>query len=435
MEKKNHLVIKYIMTGGDVHNIDVPHWGPPIWNFLHTSALYLDNLKDVQKKNKWIALIKHINIIIPCGNCRDEARLIVETNPPSTTVTDLFDWTVWYHNRVNVKLNKTALGINESRKLWEIEQPQQVMESVGQMIIFNALHFPIYHTNVQELISYYLDILEVFYEVPRRHEFEVKCLTSSRDLLHGLVADLLNAVNFDSFFELLRMGNTIDICSDFQCEIQNHDTEKRKKEIIETNEVLFVPFGRPSHVQVICITEEDSSKTLASFMHVVTTTNRCSKWKMSCFFVIYATYSVLDLSHCMNTDSFTLLDNKVYIANAKERLCIEHEYCRKLFSDFITIDTVPHSLTGDASLHFGYDSILYFVVKPMKRDEQQESSGSAAAFTDFVSHIEATLPPLAPSGHTFHLELMTAFSRNTEIDPIGWCDIFNMIKVTESLES
>lgn len=83
--------------------------GPPLWADLHRWAL----TADLSSAGEWLKMFTRR---VPCGECRREFRSILHDTPPTT---DLFAWTVAAHNRVNRKLGKPEISIDDARTRWE----------------------------------------------------------------------------------------------------------------------------------------------------------------------------------------------------------------------------------------------------------------------------------------------------------------------------
>lgn len=82
-----------------------------LWKELHTYSY--QNEQDTKIwLNNWINKI-------PCGECRNHFKKIIEDFPPKTfSAESFFDWTVQVHNKVNEKLDKKQISLNEAKKIW-----------------------------------------------------------------------------------------------------------------------------------------------------------------------------------------------------------------------------------------------------------------------------------------------------------------------------
>lgn len=88
--------------------------GPPIWKDLHTFAKKWEG--DVEEQNKFLDKIRGR---IPCGVCKQFWINELKTNPaPTSSTEDFFKWTFEVHNKVNVKLEKPELTLEEASALY-----------------------------------------------------------------------------------------------------------------------------------------------------------------------------------------------------------------------------------------------------------------------------------------------------------------------------
>lgn len=89
--------------------------GPPIWKNLHTYAKTWNGDIDAQKE----FLNKEVQNKIPCGECKGFWLKEIKDNPPPTDSSqNFFEWTVSVHNKVNVKLEKTPITLEEALTLY-----------------------------------------------------------------------------------------------------------------------------------------------------------------------------------------------------------------------------------------------------------------------------------------------------------------------------
>jgi hypothetical protein len=106
-------------------NSNPDYVGPGYWTSWHLKALSAND------KDKKIELARCIVIDIlhfPCMKCRGDAKEYVRTHSLIPAVNDddplsLFEWTVDFHNYVNIKLKKVIgiLSLQVAKKLWSEE--------------------------------------------------------------------------------------------------------------------------------------------------------------------------------------------------------------------------------------------------------------------------------------------------------------------------
>ena len=56
-------------------------WGPYGWDFFHVMALHYPNEPDDTDKNNMINFIKYFCTVLPCEECCDNFKVLLEENP------------------------------------------------------------------------------------------------------------------------------------------------------------------------------------------------------------------------------------------------------------------------------------------------------------------------------------------------------------------
>lgn len=95
-------------------------WSAVVWNFIHTSALYLDQLS-VDKKPLLAECLLALDDVIPCASCKNtinQFQDMVNIQDYMTNSQTLFQWTVDLHNYVNTKLGKPTATADAVQSLW-----------------------------------------------------------------------------------------------------------------------------------------------------------------------------------------------------------------------------------------------------------------------------------------------------------------------------
>ena len=85
---------------------DNQSWGNAAWEILHTKIHTNKEFK------RWLSFL-------PCGSCRNDFDKLLKDNPPDfSSQTNFFEWTVLIHNKVNEKLNKPIVTLEQARERW-----------------------------------------------------------------------------------------------------------------------------------------------------------------------------------------------------------------------------------------------------------------------------------------------------------------------------
>ena len=91
-------------------------WGPHFWFFLHTIAMsYPHHPNDVIKK-KYYEFIQNLPLFIPTETAGNEFSDLLDEYPVSAYLDSresIIRWTHFIHNKINEKLEKPKITINE----------------------------------------------------------------------------------------------------------------------------------------------------------------------------------------------------------------------------------------------------------------------------------------------------------------------------------
>ena len=97
-------------------NLNPEIWGPSFWFFLHTISFHYPlHPNDVIKK-KYYDFIMNFHLFIPVEKISKEFNELVDKYPisPYLDSRDSFiSWTHFIHNKINEKLEKPKISINE----------------------------------------------------------------------------------------------------------------------------------------------------------------------------------------------------------------------------------------------------------------------------------------------------------------------------------
>lgn len=90
-------------------------WGPKAWTLIHTIGLLVKQKQDVYLTNRIKNFIQNIWKVLPCANCRTDAKRYLDThiiNSINDNDTEkIFLFTFDFHNFVNKKTGKTHMDI------------------------------------------------------------------------------------------------------------------------------------------------------------------------------------------------------------------------------------------------------------------------------------------------------------------------------------
>ena len=111
-------------------SLDPKIWGPHYWFFLHTLALsYPHHPNSITKKN-YYELIQNLPQFMPIEEIGKDFEILL-TDYPVTAYLDsresLIKWTHFIHNKINEKLEKPKISLNEFyNKYYEEYKPKDI---------------------------------------------------------------------------------------------------------------------------------------------------------------------------------------------------------------------------------------------------------------------------------------------------------------------
>ena len=99
--------------------LDSKIWGPHYWFFLHTTALSYPRTPNSTVKKKFYDLIQNFHLFIPDINISRSFNKLLDDYPVSPYLDSkdsLVKWTHFIHNKINRKLEKPVISLEEFYK-------------------------------------------------------------------------------------------------------------------------------------------------------------------------------------------------------------------------------------------------------------------------------------------------------------------------------
>ena len=97
-------------------NLDPKIWGPHYWFFLHTIAMSYPNYPNSITKKKYYDFIQNIPLFIPVEQIAGEFSKLLDQYPVQPYLDNresIIRWTWFIHNKINEKLEKPKITLNE----------------------------------------------------------------------------------------------------------------------------------------------------------------------------------------------------------------------------------------------------------------------------------------------------------------------------------
>ena len=96
--------------------LDPKIWGPHYWFFLHTIAMTYPHHPNAVTKKKYYEFIQNLPLFIPVEEISKDFEKMIDLYPitPYLDNRDSFiRWTHFIHNKINEKLEKPTISLNE----------------------------------------------------------------------------------------------------------------------------------------------------------------------------------------------------------------------------------------------------------------------------------------------------------------------------------
>jgi len=96
--------------------LDPKIWGPHYWFFLHTVAMTYPHHPNAVTKKKYYEFIQNLPLFVPVERISKELEKIIDLYPiaPYLDNRDSFvRWTHFIHNKINEKLEKPQISLND----------------------------------------------------------------------------------------------------------------------------------------------------------------------------------------------------------------------------------------------------------------------------------------------------------------------------------
>ena len=116
---------KKMITG-----LDPSVWGPHYWFFLHTIAMTYPHTPNDVTKRKYYELIQNLPLFIPVEGMGSEFSKLLDEYPVAPYLdsrTSFVRWMHFIHNKINEKLEKPKISMNEFYiKYYEEYKPKDI---------------------------------------------------------------------------------------------------------------------------------------------------------------------------------------------------------------------------------------------------------------------------------------------------------------------
>jgi len=110
--------------------LDSTIWGPHFWFFIHTIAISYPNYPNVPTKKKYYEFIQNIPLFIPNQSMANDFTKLLNLYPVQPYLdsrNSFVRWTWFIHNKLNEKLEKPILSLNDFyKKYYDEYKPKNI---------------------------------------------------------------------------------------------------------------------------------------------------------------------------------------------------------------------------------------------------------------------------------------------------------------------
>jgi FAD-linked sulfhydryl oxidase len=139
--------------------LDSKVWGPHMWFFLHTTAMTYPVRPNAITKKKYYEFIQNLPLFIPIENMSGQFTKLLDEYPiqPYLDTKESFIRWVWFiHNKINEKLEKPKITLNEFyKKYYEEYKPKNVKLSEYYKIRSKIIYFTIILAIISGIVYLY----------------------------------------------------------------------------------------------------------------------------------------------------------------------------------------------------------------------------------------------------------------------------------------
>jgi hypothetical protein len=137
--------------------LDPKVWGPHYWFFLHTIAMTYPHHPNTVTKKKFYEFIQNLPIFLPVEEISGEFSKLIDKYPVTPYLDNrdsLVRWMHFMHNKINEKLEKPQISLNEffvnyydeyKSKDIKLAQYYKIREKVIYLVVITGIAGTIYY--------------------------------------------------------------------------------------------------------------------------------------------------------------------------------------------------------------------------------------------------------------------------------------------------
>lgn len=140
--------------------LDPKIWGPHYWFFIHTVAMTYPVRPNAVTKKKYYEFIQNLPLFIPVENMSGEFSKLLDKYPVTPYLDNresLIRWTHFIHNKINQKLEKPQISLNEFYVKYYEEYKSQNIKMVEYYKLREKAIFCVVISTIIGSIYYFYD--------------------------------------------------------------------------------------------------------------------------------------------------------------------------------------------------------------------------------------------------------------------------------------
>lgn len=220
-------------------------WAPSLWQFLHVSALYVENEGGEKTFEQWKQFINNMDLVIPCPKCHGKFAIYNKRHPLPFERTNTFKWSFDFHNFINKSLSKPVACLNTVKSFWSTKCK---MYALRCFIAYTANQINAYvePQNIIPVIFTYINAIDMMYPFDKKGLFLKSVLDQLNTTRHVMsLIEVFRICNIDDYLDSLSFSNI--------------DESQLEQAILKTEvELNYDVYQPPEQTEYICLSLDEA---------------------------------------------------------------------------------------------------------------------------------------------------------------------------------
>lgn len=112
-------------------------WSKSLWKSIHELAHESDKEpKTTDFKKPYAEFLTAVSKVLPCKHCKEHMKVYISKHPIKRP---FFDWSVRFHNAINIKNDKPSISVKDARAMLYDEDKEKQSERYRRIILITGL--------------------------------------------------------------------------------------------------------------------------------------------------------------------------------------------------------------------------------------------------------------------------------------------------------